>query len=209
MKYTSVKYAVAPGELKVTSTNTGVEDQDLKRVSVLNAYSIYGAQSLPLTNIDVGNSNSTRVGNKIFCEYIEVRGECENIDTTEGYPHTFRIIFFVDHQSNGAESTTGQLLDVTACPPKSAVYAQRQLSYRDRFTVLKDVTISLAAAGSTAAHAPFHFFVPCKFNTTYNGSGSAIDNVMTNAVYISVLADAVEASKVVWCCQARLRYRDI
>jgi len=88
------------------------------------------------------------------------------------------------------------------------IYANRNLSYRDRFSVLKDVTITLASPGTSAAHVPFHLFIPCKYSVTYNGSGDSIGGIATNALYVAALSDNTVDDKVVWVCNCRMRFSD-
>lgn len=210
-RMSGVKYAVAKGELKqrVCTTGRDVKDvthYDLKRVPVTNTFTEANSTHFSLCGIASGTSDAQRIGNKVFAKYVEIRGEVENQDTVNDYPHTFRLICYVDKQPGGVENTVGNLLEC-GYADYTAVYASRNLNYRERFNVLKDVTITLAAPGTSACHVPFHLFIPLNIMTTYMGSTDGISSINSNAIYIAVLSDCW-GTEVVWCASCRMRYQD-
>lgn len=212
-KYKAASYAPAPSEMKSMAVNTGLNANQMQDINLNSDWSLAAYRLLLVNSIAQGADMTNRIGNKIYCEYIELRGEVENVDVDVGNPHAVKITAFIDYTPAGVEATYANVYDTsttTGTGTTYAIHALRNLNFRDKYKVLAEYLINLAPAATTAAHVLFHYFIPVKVATTYNGAAAGIATIMANAVYVGCVSDQADGSQpvVTWKCQARLRYRD-
>jgi len=157
-----------------------------------------------------GTTLGTRVGNTISCQYVELRGDIMNGDTTAKIPHTVRIMVYIYRNPHGSQPTVADLLDISG-DKNVTVTGIRNLDMRNQFTVLLDKEIVVAASDQSGSKCPFHFFLPIKCRTLFSTNDGDFGDIESNSVWISAFTDtdvATDTNNVLWMCQARLRFYD-
>lgn len=136
-----------------------------------------------------GTTNTTRVGNKVQCRGIEVRGSV-GLPTSPDNAVNVRVGLVVDFQANGVVPTVGEIWNNLAPAPN--VFAHRNLNYIERFKVLKDELIGLSADGPGIQ--PFVWHIPADFVTKYIGNAGTIADIETGALYFYSYSDETTAA---------------
>lgn len=219
-----------PNPYRQVSAYVGVKGTELKynpfggvvTANLLNRYSCRGTASydpaaaidahynlMCATNIQQGTSAITRIGNVIYAQYMEIRGEIQNIDATN-CPHIARLIVFVEPNSIGDTPAENDILDNVNTGDNSYVFASRRINTYDRFRVLRDKLINLPPANLNGAHVPFHMVIPLHFKIQYNGTANppTPGQVDHNSIWVMCLATTGASGNVVWRLAGRLRYTD-
>jgi len=186
----------AKGELKyfdIASTAYSVDTTGT--VTVLNA-------------MQTGTDAVTRVGKQIYNKSIHIQGYLKPYDTTTTAQLT-RTMLVWDSQPNGVIATIANIL--TAATPISAL----NLDNRERFTILRDSQIALAATAATTSQGqtvfPVNMFVNLgNKKTTYSGISSGIGNVATGALLLVTIGSNANGSndEATLTVTTRLRYYD-
>lgn len=151
-----------------------------------------------------GTTNTTRVGNKIQCRSIEVRGSV-GLPAVPDNSVNIRVGLVIDFQSNGANFVIADLWNVTAPAPN--VFASRNLNYTERFKVLKDQIITLSAAGPGAESFVWH--IPADVVTKYISNAGTIADIETGAIFFYAVSDeAAAATNPLLAVTARYKFID-
>jgi len=166
-----------------------------------------------LNSVAQGDSQSERIGNRIIVKNISVKGyltaKGSTTVTAGENSNIARVIFFVDHQCNGALNTAGELLAVT-----TAINSFRDIENSDRFTVLRDFRIPVTTHGvagdgttnvSYNKEYSFEFYKDMKMLTQFDATAAAIASITNNSIncfaYIEDAACAVDID-----FKSRIRY---
>lgn len=184
---------------------------DTTRAAV--AFSTAGTIANPSLNIvPEGNGESDRIGRKITITNIRVKGQSSiNSQTTSVGSTICRVMFYVDHQTNGAAATVTEILE-------TGVYnSYRNLANQERFTILMDKSYPMNVLSATITSAdviatqqvakPFAFSKKCNINVEYDNSATtgAITTQRSNNIGCLIIAEAATATLEYIC---RIRYTD-
>lgn len=92
-----IRAMVAPskGELKYCIHTTEINGGDMIFNDVVKTFSIATHTSLCMNAMAQGTTVSTRLGNTVYCQYLEMRGVLKNNDSTAGIPHVARIFVYI------------------------------------------------------------------------------------------------------------------
>lgn len=155
-------------------------------------------------NIAGGSTVTTRTGNQCFVREITVRGQMCTKTGVTAQP-TYRIILFYD--KNGIAGNNPAVTDLLDSAAANNVFAPRNLTFRDRFVVLKDIRGATAPAAQTASCIPFEFSVKTNIRQTY-GDASA-SNVTSGGLYLAFVGEnAYASSQITFVHSTRVRFTD-
>lgn len=154
-----------------------------------------------------GNSDTTRIGNKVTGKYIEFNYRLIPQNDTNR-PCLVRFIIFKDKAPDGALPGIGELLDFTTSASPLAHY---NMDNKSRFTVLWDKVIPVGYVGVTAANqnpgGPSIQHGHKKINLkdlemSYAANAGAATDMSTNHVFLCQVSDTSAADN-----QALLNFR--
>lgn len=148
--------------------------------------------TMSLTQMNImsqGTTNGTRIGNKVQCRGIEVRGSL-GLPAAPDNTVNIRVGLIVDFQANGAVPVVGDIWNNLAVAPN--VFAHRNLNTIERFKVLKDELIGLSAAGPGIQSFVWH--IPADFVTKYIGNTGTVTDIETGALYFYAYSDETAAA---------------
>lgn len=159
-----------------------------------------------------GTTENERIGRKAIIRSISMRlwlsmpQEQDDADITGG--DTIRYILFVDHQCNGANAVTLDLLET------ATIESYRNLANKDRFTILCDnfVTMNRQVAHTdgtnTASTPPYFVFRKHYWKTDipieFDGTTGAITEIRSNNISICYISNTGVAG--VSTAKVRLRF---
>lgn len=159
-----------------------------------------------------GNTDQTRIGNKIRVKSVMLRGTC-NLPAATAATDTsqnFRIIVYQDRQANGAAAAVTDIL-------ASADFRSfNNLDNTDRFRTLAETTIDLVAPGATPSGAAYvfgeatkMFFLKGKLNldVKYKGNVGDITDLASNNIGVLVIAGTDALGTVGYI--ARVKFTDL
>jgi len=158
-----------------------------------------------------GNTDSTRIGNRITARSVMVRGTAKMAATAAATDtsQTVRIIVYLDRQANGATAAVGDIL-------ASADYRSfNNLDNSDRFRTLAEETIDIKLSGATETAGAYtygeckkSFFLKAKLNLDFKFKGNAgsVADLSGNNIGVLVIS---ETDNIGTCGYiARVRYTD-
>ena len=164
-----------------------------------------------LNIIAEGNGESQRTGRRITVTSIMMRGviRLPQTSTASESSDIVRVIVYQDKQTNGAAATVTGILE-------SADYrAFNNLANRQRFKVIKDMTIAMNQGGGSTAGSinygeymqPISFFKKCRTQIEYDNSATtgAITTQRSNNFGVLVISRDGTAT---FEYTTRLRYED-
>ncbi len=153
------------------------------------------ATMLCLNGVDVGNTQSTRIGNKITIVSLQVNGTINNTiltDTADAPTGDVCRIFIVwDKQTNGAQLNAEDVYENTSA---TDLLSFRKIEFAERFQVLKewviqvDYTANATDGANTATYAGeqkyFSFFRKLNMPVKYTTTGATVSSIMDNSLHI-------------------------
>jgi len=164
-----------------------------------------------LIGLSEGNTDSTRIGNRITVKSVMLRGNA-NLPVTAASTDTsqiVRIIVYLDRQANGATAAVGDIL-------ASADYRSfNNLDNSDRFRTLAETTIDLKLSGATETAGAYtygetkkSFFLKAKLNLDfkYKGNAGSVADLSGNNIGVLVISETDALGTVGYI--ARVRYTD-
>jgi len=192
-------------ELKYADFNIGtLEASQTVKNTFIYTKPDAGSTNAILLTVGGGSLVTQRVGNQAIIKEVTVRGQICTTDSTTKQP-CYRMMLFVDKNCSGTAPTVLDLLDVPY--GTNAIFAPRNLNYRERFVMLRDIRGATAPVGNTATCVPFEFDVKLNLKQTYTGPESAVANCTAGAIYFVCLGeDSTGYSKI--CCTIRMRFTD-
>jgi len=173
-----------------------------------------------LNGIAVGTGINQRIGKKVKCDSIYIRGRISldvmqnaaAVSTTTAPAQQVRMILFWDSQSNG---TTPAVTDLLKAADPSA---QLNLDNRDRFKILKDKVFafgvgnffsSVGYSGVGPVIANIKVFKKLNLDTFYGTTGANAADVQTGGLWLFFLGDfTAGTSDSIAELTTRLRYTD-
>lgn len=215
------KFSRVPRPLKLWQRSNShggrVEKKTIDLGSSIFACSVAGTFSL-LNGTVPGTQSYQRVGRKINMTSIQLRGYIGA--TAFAAPVTsdteVRIMLVYDKQANTAGFAITDLLksQLNAGTTSSLCNDMLNLDNRDRFTILKDMTVALAYQNSGAANSTqgsvtvvdVNCYLKCNLETIYNsGTAGTIGDIQTGSLYLVTIGDVANYS---YYCSTRVRYTD-
>lgn len=165
-----------------------------------------------------GTDANTRIGNKITCRNMTIRGELlikasppdliNNISNTTDC--VVRVMIVIDHQTNGVAMQWNDFMSVVN------VHAMPNLRNKWRYSILKDMTVSAnrpLVGGDTNA-APYALSIPIYIDQpllqrcNFKSNGGTISDLADNSVhFFVVLNNSVSFLGEFWGL-TRLQYTD-
>lgn len=158
-----------------------------------------------------GNTDSTRIGNRITAKSVMLRGTAKMAATAAATDtsQTVRIIVYLDRQANGATAAVGDIL-------ASADYRSfNNLDNSDRFRTLAEEVIDMHLSGATPSGAAYtygetskSFFLKAKLNLDikYKGNAGSVADLASNNIGVLVISETDAIGTVGYI--ARVRYTD-
>lgn len=166
-----------------------------------------------------------RIGNKISMKSLRITGQIVQLGTN--IATRVRIVVVYDKQTNGAMPNSSIVLQTrdSAGLSTNTSFSQLNMDYLDRFTILRDYTVSIPSSTWTAGvqtnvgidpgNAPdggsalnIDMFIKMKgLLTLYKGATAVIGDIATGGVYMYCLTQA-GANTWTFRNTTRLRYND-
>jgi len=164
-----------------------------------------------LNGIARGDDIDERTGRQVLIKSYEVNAILRPADVgTTPLPSVVRMLVVYDKQTNGAAMTPAQLLTLTGSD--QAPIGPKNLEYRDRFTILRDLKVALGAANSADYNPPSRvvkiyqsIVLPVTFNA---GDAGTVADIATGSLYLVCLSDKTGAPAPSIAFSTRVRYED-
>jgi len=196
---------------RVGRSSAEVKFRDTTIGATTNASAGVIATDSLLKAITEGNTDQTRVGNRITVKSVMLRGRVLLPSATDNLltSQIVRIIVYLDRQANGATAAVGDIL-------ASADFRSfNNLDNSDRFRTLAETTIDLNAQGAAATAAAFafgevtqSFFLKAKLNLDFKFKGNAGTVADLSGNNIGVLAISQTDALGTFDFIGRVRYTD-
>ncbi len=154
-----------------------------------------------LTNSIQGDSNTQRNGNQLKIKSIYFQGSVQINSAATGT--SGRILIVQDKQTNGAQFTSGEVLqDITT---QDNIVSPYNTDGKYRFRVLYDKKFTLSTTGKQIAL--FKFYKKCDMHIRYDGNAGSIADLSSNS--LSLLYMSSEATNdPLFTYYNRVRYVD-
>lgn len=178
-----------------------------KYIDTADAYAVNTGGTLTLINgLSLGNTATTRIGQKVLLQSLEVKFRNAVVATT-GLDQTHRIMIVLDRQCNGAALTLAEVINPTNTE------GLRNLASRRRFKILQDIRFDLNAATESGSSYSNKVYMRFKrpIMVEYNaGNAGTVADISSGSIYMihlgsNVAGNTAGTSAVV----TRLRYTDI
>lgn len=159
------------------------------------------------------------IGRKVVVKSLECIGEIKLPAQNNGdNPVVVRVVFYVDHQTNGAATLTGELFQ------DNDFFSFLNLSQGKRFTIIYDKVIKTAVNGGAGSSAPgdlitfagdvviFRFKKKLNLPVMFSSTGVNIANITSNNISMMVITNgttgpgALQQAGV--AARLRIRYKD-
>lgn len=157
-----------------------------------------------VNNIGGGVDQGQRVGNKIHNGYLKLK-----LCITSGGSTTSdfcRWGILLDTMPGG---TAVNSADVFQDPTRGAttLYRNDTVGRGRRFMLIKDMRVALNAESGPGRRV-FDVGLPLRCITQFNGNGTAISDINTNALYVFYFGVGTAGAASVWVWDAELFYKD-
>lgn len=189
------------GGLQLHATNVEKKFVDTATTTDVTTTAFIGAMNI----MAQGTSASTRIGQRILCKSIELRGIFERENPATTTTEDFRIMVLYDRQANGALPAATDIL-VTAAPT-----AFRNMGSTERFYCLLDEHIDISTPEGGRATLPYHKFIKINLPTVFNASnaGTIADITSGSLILFYVGNNAAGADDINCLMNMRVRYTDM
>lgn len=137
-----------------------------------------------LNGIAQGTTTSTRVGNRVYMEAVEVRLHITNETGSTDRLNQMRAILVLDTQANGSTLTVPDVLTSTS------LVAFEDLYESDRFVILYDKVLPLNFYGSATVSpaATMHWFYKVnemvEHHAEFKGTGATASDIATGSLWL-------------------------
>lgn len=131
-----------------------------------------------LNGIAEGSDDFQRIGKRVHIRWVELKFWC-----TAANNDILKLSLVLDKQPNGTGTTASDIYDLTF--GSNLALALRSTNTAFRYQVLKTDQMTICG-GNSVDVAQVNWFVPCNFYMDFNGTGSAISDINTNALYFVV-----------------------
>lgn len=136
-----------------------------------------------LNGITQGDGVGARTGNQIRMKGLQMKHQMA-ANSTAIYSR-IRMIIFIDKQPSGTAPTATQLLDTSVFP---LLTAMRNRAFTRRFKVLSDKNFALVY-GQDNAIKEHDMYLKINVPVVYNGSGSTVSAISSNALYCLAISN--------------------
>lgn len=137
-----------------------------------------------LNSVLQGATSYNRIGAKILIKSVNVRGTFRLLGTAP-VSEAFRFMIVFDRQPNGAYPSLASVLSDNISGATS-FHSAINMSYKDRFVILRDQYRTLSPAGNTALVISEH--IKTKLETQYKANAGTIGDISTGALYLICFA---------------------
>lgn len=156
-----------------------------------------------LNILSQGSSASTRLGNQVRSQYLDVYGSIQ-LPSSGGNSDFVRLIFFIDHEPLGALPAVSDVLESSiAISPFNHDKVNHVGQHGSRFTILGErmIEVQNSIASTGTVDKPWHF--RCKLNspTLYQSGAGTISDLLRNSVCVLQISDLAWAN-----CYYRAEY---
>lgn len=151
-----------------------------------------------LNGLAQGDGSTNRDGNQVRFKSLESK----TLVSRNGLDAVFRMIYFIDLQTDGAAPTMADVLDTASA---SGIVAPRNLTHRNRFLILKDVT---KVVNTDTPNAVISYFRKLDLKSVYTSTGSAIGNMKNHPVFVLYVSDVPATNGPVVESHHRMRFID-
>ncbi len=173
----------------------------------INMVSAGAVKSAPLNGILNGNTDGTRVGDKIHVHKVSYRGFIQPTDVTDS-DDVVRIIFFQDKQASATTPTMGQILEtVTVSSFRQKKRLQRFVILADFFVMWNAQTLNVATSGFAKTRIPIEFFKNVDFETHYISDAATFAGISTNSIGVATVSLGGDATTMIGT--SRIAYTDV
>lgn len=134
-----------------------------------------------------GDGINQREGRQIYVQSVQCNFRAEWNSAAATSPATYRVILFMDKQSNGAAPAVGDLLDTSTA---LACDALRNLNNRKRFKILLDRRYAMSPTGASNSAIVDSFYLKKFITTQYNaGTAGTVADISSNSIYLLATSD--------------------
>ncbi len=167
----------------------------------------------PLNACVQGTDSINRLGRKIVCNSVSVRGVVANsatdLNNGTSFPYigdVVKVAIVLDKQVNGAAPVFGDVFNINA--GSMSPFANQNISNVDRFHILWEKNLTICATNNTLAH--FEITMNCDLETRYNtnNNGNATDMV-SGGIFLA-FADTNSSGSLssIMAFSARVTFKD-
>lgn len=165
---------------------------------------LYG--DTPLNAVDVGNTQITRIGNRITIKKIGIRFQLLPAATTDD-GDVLRIIVLLDKQPNGADPAVLDLLQSANFQAFKAVKTMKRISVlMDKYVAWSADGVDVAGTGLILKRNVFEWYKDVNIDIEYEADDSTIASIGTNAIHVFAISQ--QASDTVVTYGTRISYVD-
>lgn len=191
-----------------SSAELKFKDTTKAQTALASAGTIFNDTLIGLTE---GNTDSTRIGNRITVKSVMLRGNVQLPVATDvlNTSQIARIIVYLDRQANGATAAVGDIL-------ASADFRSfNNLDNSDRFRILAETTVDFELTGAVPTGAAYSygevkrsFFLKAKLNLDfkYKGNAGSVADLSGNNIGVLVICSDDNIGTCGYI--ARVRYTD-
>lgn len=165
-----------------------LQKDEWKSIETYLAGAAVAAGTLYLLNgTTQGDGINQREGRQIYVQSVQCNLRAEWNTAASPSPATYRIILFVDKQSNGAAPAVADLLDTSTALSCDAL---RNLNNRKRFKILLDRRYAITPTGASNTSIVDDFYLKKFITTQYNaGTAGTIADISSNSIYMLTVSD--------------------
>jgi hypothetical protein len=184
--------------LQKLETRLGNLKPELKGINFTSATNSTSTGAIvPLTLFAVGNTNDTRVGDRVQLKHINLRWAVAN-DTNNTFQ---RLIIFRDLSSDGAVPAVADVLGAVAY---NATYDISNTISNHRFHIVRDMTLATSVNGPAAFHTNLE--LPLQDTVGFVDTTAAATALGTHQYYYLLIANSASTtSNIYW----QIRFTDI
>lgn len=156
-----------------------------------------------LNGLQKGTTNSTRMARSILIKSVNLTVEW-TVHASATLGSECRVIIFIDKAPSGVAPNITDLVDTGTITVRTL--AQRNLDFRKRFVILKDVLLHVSNDGPERRHV--EYYNKLKMHTVYDASDAGtIADISNNALYAFLVSN--EPTNVpTGALACRIRYLD-
>ncbi len=192
------------GKLALRKINKIMKNTEKKFIDTDSASVSAGTTVLiePLTLIGQGDTSSSREGNKVVFNTIQMKYSWK-LSTSTTVGNRCRVMIIMDKQTNGAVFTAGDLLQTTGVG--QVILSPLNLDGAFRFRVLYNKVHTLSPNGSEVQYRSV--FKKINIPARYSGSGGSQTNILSAGIYVLYVSDTGSNSPT-FSHYSRLRFID-
>nr|UOF83112.1 capsid protein [Cressdnaviricota sp.] len=150
----------------------------------------------PIVGIAGGADINQRIGNQVANRSYDFKGYIE-ADASATANQVCRIMFIWDTDPAGAAATLSQIFGT----PTPTVNTERNLAYRNRFIIMKDMRVPLAPVGQDGSIRSVKWYRKMYKTTTYINNLGTIAAISKGVMLLVTFGSVVSGS-----ADAQLRY---